>query len=257
MGYVFDHSDAARYEKWAGNSINSGLIKIETGLMLEMLKPSKGESVLDIGCGSGLSTFALLEKGLDVTGIDPSFHMLELAKKKFKNRVTLHRGVAEDLPFDDNSFNYCVFFTSLEFVENPLLALEEACRVTKDRIFVGFINRYSIQAVRYIFKSVFFESVYRRAHFFSVWEVSSMLRKIVGNVPLEWKTVCHLPVTGENFFKKAENSILLQKSPFGSFGGVTASLVPRFRTRPLEIKNISPEKAGVAAGSVPAGTIKS
>ena len=35
-------------------------------------------------------------------------YMLDLAAKYLCNRVDLHRGVAEDMPFDDNSFNHAI-----------------------------------------------------------------------------------------------------------------------------------------------------
>ena len=60
--------------------------------------------------------------------------MLDIASKKFGDKVTLHRGPAEDLPFDDNEFDSAFFFTSLEFTERPGKAIEEACRVAKDTL---------------------------------------------------------------------------------------------------------------------------
>src|SRR5258708_5598263 len=43
---------------------------------------SQGTSVLDIGCGGGLTSEYLVEKGLHVTGIDFSEKMIEIAKKR-------------------------------------------------------------------------------------------------------------------------------------------------------------------------------
>ncbi len=82
-----------------------------------------------------------LNMGLDVTGLDASPHMLEFARKRLGVRAELRRGVAEDLPFDDNTFNVATLMTTLEFVEDSQKAIEEACRVTKDRIFLGVLNR--------------------------------------------------------------------------------------------------------------------
>ena len=40
-----------------------------------------GQSVLDVGCGSGRITFPLVEHGYSVTGVDPSSRMLQLAQE--------------------------------------------------------------------------------------------------------------------------------------------------------------------------------
>ena len=52
MGYVFDFNDAIEYEKWLNDPCNRFVADVEHRLMLNLLKPLKGEHVLDIGCGS-------------------------------------------------------------------------------------------------------------------------------------------------------------------------------------------------------------
>ena len=37
---------------------------------------------------------------------------------------------------------------TLEFVEDPKKAIEEVSRVTKDRIFIGVLNRYAIKGIQ-------------------------------------------------------------------------------------------------------------
>ncbi|MCA9361544.1 class I SAM-dependent methyltransferase [Candidatus Kaiserbacteria bacterium] len=52
----------------------------------EKLKP---KSIIDFGCGTGLLTCVLAEKGYQVIGIDPAEPMVELAKQKpFAEKVT-------------------------------------------------------------------------------------------------------------------------------------------------------------------------
>ena len=71
MGYVFDFNDAVEYEKWFENPRNRFVTDLENQLMIDLLKPSRGESVLDIGCGTGASLLPFLDLGLQVTGLDP------------------------------------------------------------------------------------------------------------------------------------------------------------------------------------------
>jgi SAM-dependent methyltransferase len=252
MGYVFDFQDACAYAQWVAEQRNQWTAELENQLMLNLLKPNRGESVLHIGCGTGASTQPLVQMGLDVTGIDPSPYMLDIAAKNLGRSVELYRGVAEDLPFDDNSFNHAFFFISLEFVEDPAKALAEACRVAKDRVFIGFINRYAIKGLQLRFKGLFNETIYNHAHFYSIWDLKRLIRKTAGTLPVSWRTVCQFPNTGPGVLLSLEKSKLIQRCPFGTFGGVVISLVPRFRTRPLALRYSNSEARALLGGSLPA-----
>jgi SAM-dependent methyltransferase len=235
MGYVFNFNDAIAYEQWFEDPCNRIAAELEWRLMLEMLNPPAGNSLLGIGCGTGENLLRMVENGLQVTGIDPSPYMLDIAKKRLGNRVDLYRGFAEDLPFDDNSFNHSCLVTTLEFVENPCKAIEEACRVTKDSMFIGVLNRYAIKGIERRLKGIFSETIYNRAQFFSIWELKRTIKSIIGDVPISWRTVCLLPSSTGKILDKIERSKLIQKCPFGTFVGIVVTLVPRFRTRPLPI----------------------
>jgi ubiquinone/menaquinone biosynthesis C-methylase UbiE len=92
----------------------------------------KGAKVLDAGCGAGRDTALLSEKeGLDVTGLDLSKGLLEVAKRKFPD-ITFVEGDLLDLPFDDSSFDGVWSNTSilhLEAVDDVKRALSEMNRV--------------------------------------------------------------------------------------------------------------------------------
>ncbi|MDO8590163.1 MAG: class I SAM-dependent methyltransferase [bacterium] len=51
-----------------------------TDKFISLLNP--GDSVLDVGCGSGIESKYLIQKGFDVTGIDFSEKMIEIAKRE-------------------------------------------------------------------------------------------------------------------------------------------------------------------------------
>ncbi|MFC1826133.1 class I SAM-dependent methyltransferase [Thermodesulfobacteriota bacterium] len=235
MGYVFDFNDAKAYEEWFNQPGNRFTAELESRLMIDMLEPMPGETILDIGCGTGASLIPFLKKGLQATGIDPSPYMLDIAKINLGNRVDFHRGFAEDLPFDDNSFNYACLVTTLEFVDDYQKALEEACRVAKDKIFIGALNRYAIKGIQRRVKGVFTKTIYNHARFFSVWELKRNIRSILGDPPISWRTVCQLSSGSGIIASWLERSNLAQRCPFGAFAGMVVTLVPRFRTRPLAI----------------------
>jgi ubiquinone/menaquinone biosynthesis C-methylase UbiE len=88
MGHVFDFTEAKSYERWFNSPRNKLAFELETQLMKDLLQPMRGESVLDIGCGTGACLSALHEMGLQVTGLDPSTYMLDLALEKWETALT-------------------------------------------------------------------------------------------------------------------------------------------------------------------------
>lgn len=248
MGYVFTFNDAVMYDRWYTGPENRDIAVLENRLMLEMLQPIRGKTLLDIGCGTGIGAMSLLDAGLQVTGIEPSPYMIDIAQNRIGNRVDFHRGFAEDLPFDDNEFNYSCMVTTLEFVESPQKSLEEAFRVTRDKIFIGVLNRYAIKGIQRRVKGMFATTIYNRARFFSIWEMNQMIRSLLGNVPVLWQSICHFPNPMNPFISRMEQSKMVQKSPFGTFIGIAVIPVPRFRNRPLALKYPGKAKHETVAG---------
>ena len=251
MGYVFDFHDALNYEKWYSQSEGRSSFQLENQLQLALLRPRKGETILDIGCGTGTSLEPFIGKDIQATGIDASPYMLDIASQKFGSQIDFYRGFAEDLPFDDNSFNHACLVTTLEFVNDPVKAIAEACRVAKDRVFLGVLNRYAIKGIQRRVKGMFARSIYNHAQFYSVWELKQIVRSQLGDVPVKWKTVCQLPLPPNKFVSIFEQNQLVQRCPFGAFVGIVITLVPRFRTRPLALKYPSKHSIGIVGLTTP------
>jgi demethylmenaquinone methyltransferase/2-methoxy-6-polyprenyl-1,4-benzoquinol methylase len=98
---------------------------------VEMLDIAPGDSVLDVGCGTGFATEALIQKTEHVYGLDQSPHQLEHAFEKFGRRGTVQftLGDAERLPYADDSFDVVWSSGSIEYWPNPVDALRELRRV--------------------------------------------------------------------------------------------------------------------------------
>lgn len=235
MGYIFDFKDAIAYSNWLNQPSLRFSVELESQLMIDMLQPVKGQSVLEIGCGTGTRLMPLLNCGLKVTGLDPSPYMLDIACRDLNKRVDFYRGYAEDLPFDDNSFEYACIILTLEFVDDFKKAIEEACRVAKDKVFIGFLNKHAIEVMQLRFKRLFTDSIYRQARFFSISELKSHIRYRLGKVPVTCRTVSHFPSNSGTICRKIEQYRLIQRVPFGAFAGMTVVPVPRYRARPLPV----------------------
>jgi len=84
-------------------------------------------TALDVGCGPGL-VMDLFSSMLAVKGLDIDADMVQRVKEKGKDAVL---GDAEDLPFDDDSFDiaYCSF--TLLWVKDPDNVIKEMARVAR------------------------------------------------------------------------------------------------------------------------------
>lgn len=90
-----------------------------------------GQRVLDVACGTGvLSREAAARTGPQgaVTGLDPGPGMLEVARRAAP-AVEWRQGVAESLPFPDNSFDVVVSQFGLMFFSDRREAIHQALRV--------------------------------------------------------------------------------------------------------------------------------
>ncbi|NGX62147.1 MAG: Ubiquinone biosynthesis O-methyltransferase [Chlamydiae bacterium] len=88
--------------------------------------------LLDIGCGGGLLTNVLAQRGHQVTGIDLSEESLAIAKHRDEtNSVLYQKGDATALTFPDCSFEVVTSLDLLEHVEEPEKVVAEAARVLK------------------------------------------------------------------------------------------------------------------------------
>lgn len=236
MGHVFDFKDASEYDAWFDQAGNKYCLDLEIKLMLDLLQPDKGQRIIDIGCGTGNSLIPLLDMGLNLTGIDPSLYMLDLASKKLGSKVELQRAWAEDLPFEDNAFDSAVLFTSLEFTQRPAKAIEEACRVAKDTLILCVLNRHApLNMVRRV-KGFIVPNIYSNAQFFSIWELKQLLYSMLGHVPIKWRTTLQFPFVHNKAAQWLEDNRLVQKSFFGTLIGMRIKPVPKFRTTPLVLK---------------------
>ncbi|MDZ8085869.1 MAG: bifunctional 2-polyprenyl-6-hydroxyphenol methylase/3-demethylubiquinol 3-O-methyltransferase UbiG [Nostoc sp. DedQUE12b] len=106
----------------------------------------KGLKVLDIGCGGGLACEFVANLNADVSGIDLSFNSIKIAQQhaRLSNlKIDYQRALAENLPYQQNSFDVVLCFDVLEHVEDWKKVFSEAYRVLKqDGLFLfDTINR--------------------------------------------------------------------------------------------------------------------
>ena len=130
------------------------------------------ENSVEIGIGSGLFAVPLGIK----KGIDPSQTMINLGKKRGLNII---KGVAENLPWADNSIDYALMVTSICFVDDVKKSLSEAYRILKPNgnLIIAFVDKDSPIGKEYLAnkdKSLF----YKEATFFGTDELINLGKQI-------------------------------------------------------------------------------
>eukprot|EP01088_Endostelium_zonatum_P013061 TRINITY_DN2740_c0_g1_i1.p1 TRINITY_DN2740_c0_g1~~TRINITY_DN2740_c0_g1_i1.p1 ORF type:complete len:302 (-),score=83.65 TRINITY_DN2740_c0_g1_i1:55-960(-) len=126
-------------------SIPVGLRTLLLDLVGELRQGNEGKLgvVVDVGCGTGLSTFTWSEVAERVVGVDPTEDMLKQAVEEKKNRkvenVEFVSGYSHNIPkVEDNSVDLITASQSLHWMDLPL-TFKEANRVLKPYgAFVGY-----------------------------------------------------------------------------------------------------------------------
>lgn len=97
------------------------------------LAPHSNPTVLDVGCGTGKSTFGLTQRGTRVVGCDPDGKMLREARRvarRLRKKVRFVRCRAERLPFPNASFDMVTVGTAFHWFDKQR-SLREIKRVLR------------------------------------------------------------------------------------------------------------------------------
>jgi len=140
-----------QYNRWFETPIGALIKEYEQNLIVDLLQPRPNELILDVGCGTGVFTQAVVAQGAEVVGLDISESMLRYARRALPT-ASLKPVVANMLvlPFSDARFDKTLSVTALEFVEDAGVAMDELFRVTRPSgyVVVATLNSLSPWANR-------------------------------------------------------------------------------------------------------------
>ncbi|MEM8857816.1 MAG: methyltransferase domain-containing protein [Chloroflexota bacterium] len=121
---------AADYAKFA-TSLERGLDDFVPRLSID-----KGQSVLDVACGTGNFAMRAAALGAKVTGIDFNPNALAVAEERAEAAafdIHFDQGDIESMPYPSNSFDWAVSVFGIMFAINSEAAASELTRVIKPR----------------------------------------------------------------------------------------------------------------------------
>jgi ubiquinone/menaquinone biosynthesis C-methylase UbiE len=173
----FDFDKVAdSYDRWYDSARGAMYDRLEKqafgGLLPDI---TKGNRLLEVGCGTGHWSRYFSDKGFEVTGIDVSIEMIKIAKAR--NIANSHFQVAdgESLPFADNSFDVAAAIATLEFVRDAEVVVREMVRCTYKlggRLLIGVLNELARLNRNRKQRP---ESLYAKARLFSPRELKQLL----------------------------------------------------------------------------------
>ncbi len=113
-----------------GAALSFGQDPLWRRFLVSRLPADRGH-VLDVATGTGLVAAELHRRGFRVTGLDQSAEMLVRARRRFGDGVALVEASAEQLPFDEATFDHLTVTYLLRYVTNPGTTLRELARVVR------------------------------------------------------------------------------------------------------------------------------
>lgn len=201
--------EPADYEAWYHTRRGAWIGQTEFALLMNMLRPATGASLLDVGSGSGYFSRGFATAGLQVTGIDPDPAMLAYASQRH-DPIRYLQGSAQHLPYADQSFDYVSAITSLCFIEPPTQALMEIWRVCRRAVVLGLLNRHSL-----LYHAKHDRQGYVGARWDTVADVRQWLAPLLNDSQIDIGSAIFLP--NGNRFARIMEHVLSHRLPYGGF----------------------------------------
>lgn len=193
----------------------------------------KDKLALDVGCGSGRWTLYAADKFGEVEGVDPSNAVMvaQKATESFEH-IRISQAGVDQIPFEDNSFDFVFSLGVLHHIPNTGLALKKATEKLKPGGYFLLYLYYSLDNRGFLYKLLF--------------HLSNSIRMIISKLPGVLKKPCcdliavlvYCPLIAFAALIKAFGGKLWKKMPLSyylgkSFFVVRNDALDRFGT-PLE-----------------------
>jgi len=234
---LFDPLQAASGDQWLATELGRYIFSRQEKLIMDLVSPVAGESLLDVGCGAGNYLRLFQQKKCILTGIDPSDSALASARSKLGGQCELVMGSATDLPFSDNEFDIVTIIRGPQIFDNPEKIIAEAIRVSRSRIFIGFFNKYYFAGTKQSVRKLFGVPLTSDMRFFTTGEMQSMINKTMATSSISWGSVIYLPAPFYTLFSEIEELFPTLNNPLGAFVGMVIPVRYTYRTVQNPIMN--------------------
>ena len=177
---------------------------------------------LDIGCGTGISSEALLSFARYIEGIDPSQAMIDQTKEH--PAIAYRLGQSEQMPYEDQHFDLITMAGSLFYAKSQAL-LEEVSRVSKpgalcliydfEVLLWPFLKELGIPRPQDNHQAMYDHTIDWSGLQYEQWTLKLKYQDQI-NLELDETQVAHLVLADEEMYK-AMSVYLNTEAPFQTF----------------------------------------
>ena len=174
MNAVYSHL-AKTYDRELHDMQYTAYLKVPQ-LVIEELGHRQA-SILDLGCGTGLSSLLIFEKGYDVTGIDGTSAMIRRARKLPYKKI-IQQDLESPWRVRDHSFNAAVMVGVMEYIIYPGVLF----RQVRNKLVDGGVFGLTVPYKSKCYEDANLKSYYRK-------EITPVIRKAGFNIESSEKTL--------------------------------------------------------------------
>ena len=202
--------EPADYEAWYHTARGKGIAGVEWDLLVNLIQPKAGMTLLDVGCGTGYFSRRFSEIGLNVTALDSNRAALSYAQQQGEG-INYLQASALSLPLASDSFDYVSAVTSLCFVESPEQALQEIWRIGQRGLLLGLLNKQSL---------LYWQKRHSQSYAGARWDRVATVKKWAGTLEPEPSRIFvsnGVLVAGSGRLSRLMERTLAKLLPFGAF----------------------------------------
>ena len=185
--------------------------------LLARMDITPGQAVLDVATGTGNIALRAAAAGAQVVGLDLTPELFEAARRRavtYDVAVDWIEGDAEDLPFEDQSFDRVLSAFGVQFAPRHTIVAQELARVCRPGGRVGLVNWTPSGQVGELFKIIgrYMPPPPEYASPPPLWGSEEHVRELFADTPLEFEFA-----RGFNpwHFDSAEHYVVFMESHYG------------------------------------------
>ena len=221
---------ALAQESWLETETGRYIFSRQEKLIMELVNPAAGERILDVSCGAGNHLRLFQRRKCLLTGMDASSEVLDVARKKLGAGCELVRGDIYDFPFSGNEFDIVTLINAFGLKDDPYKTIAEAVRVSRSRIFIGFLNKFSFAGTGSSALHLFGLPDASAVRFFTIGEMRSIVYRVLAASSVTWGSVVCLPGPFYSLFPGCDERLPVKRNPVGAFAGMLVKIQYTYRT---------------------------
>jgi ubiquinone/menaquinone biosynthesis C-methylase UbiE len=213
------YTKRAPHYKFCHSLQTLGADELHRRLVVEALEinhhNTNGHKALDIGTGTALTAIKVARKGVMVTGVDICPAMLRQGWKEIDTagarNIELKYANAEELPFENNTFQYITSFYGLGGIADAKKAIDEAVRVGKNKatiVVAEMVCPEPWKPIRRFLHKYFVEPFVKKTWEFRDIDLVKLLQE--AGVAIKWNHLRHDRLFGSTMIVKG---VIEKKEP--------------------------------------------